>query len=827
MSVSPPRQVPVELWKPPAPEPVARSGRNPFVSPISSDEDVSQISEWFEKLKSEEEPSKSQSQRGDSDFAPSEWLDALKIDTGEPTKRQSQRKHDQVPRVPQIPQPELSHASPPTAHLSVPPPISSSASTSSAATATTAVSSSRSKQSIRYIGPEIVDPHDYGLLHPQERYSAPERSLKQMEIEFEEFKMGVRFKMIEEFHMDAIRHERTLVQDISQGEDPATRMVQHEARMLQLQRDKEDKRKKLVDEERQRRRREISEKDDETPQVKAVFKRDQEKTRRMEQIRREEERRKEEDLKKREEEMQRKELELRRKEEEMNERQRLERERLEYFKQEHASKQKAEERAKRERADRERELRAAQERSDREMAMKLQEKLSREAERVREPEKLPKEMLAFIREQERAREKRGGEAKVPKEMEIFLRQQERLERERQEREARSRRKEDERTKEGGDGRRAKDVEEAFTREQEKTREQDRQRSRSRTDDSDTTLRPNEHLYWRPTIEPDKGTAQHKKVQPAPAFFEPDPIERPTTTSGWKVKSSVDISKAKAMEPTPSRAVGDESRTKVPRPSAVSHESTASLPVVDMSRMRPQSQASFYHHSKSSRALETENSGASSSKLTLDHMREIPPPPKLTLLSTSQRFTSTTPLPDNRTIWLPPTTQAHHDSRTHMSRSTIIEKTHSMPETPQGHVRARTTSDPSPPTPTAPPKPSPDTKTSTVKTSSKGKTNVMLEEIPDEEGFYSDKDVLPADSTAIMLSNLEPEAPRLVDTREKRVRWTESVVGGSPMSDVTVLPAEHGGKTRMSSNVRQPAKWGETARKGVEDWRVWTVPTSSM
>ncbi|KAK0219820.1 hypothetical protein IW262DRAFT_981051 [Armillaria fumosa] len=289
MSVSPPRQVPVELWKPPAPEPVAHSGRNPFASPISSDEDVSQISEWFEKLKSEEEPSKVQPQRGDSDFVPSEWLDALKIDTGESTRHQSQQKHDQVPRVRQMPQPTLSRASPPTTHLAIPPSISTSASTSSAATATTSVlSSSRSKQSIRYIGPEIVDPLDYGLLHPQERYSAPERSLKQMEIEFETFKMNVRFRMIEEFHMDAIKHERTLVQDISQGEDPATRMVQHEARMLQLQRDKEDKRKKLVDEERQRRRREISEKDDETPQVKvmeAAFKRDQEKTRKMEQTR--------------------------------------------------------------------------------------------------------------------------------------------------------------------------------------------------------------------------------------------------------------------------------------------------------------------------------------------------------------------------------------------------------------------------------------------------------------------------------------------------------------------------------------------------------------
>ncbi|KAK0473766.1 hypothetical protein IW261DRAFT_677321 [Armillaria novae-zelandiae] len=221
MSVSPPRQVPVELWKPPAPEPVAHSGRNPFASPISSDENDSQISEWFEKLKSEEEPSKIQPQREDPDFVPSEWLDALKIDTGESTKHQSQRKHDQVPRVRQMPQPELSRASPPTAHLAIPPPISTSASTSSAATATTSVSSSsRSKQSIRYIGPVIVDPHDYGLLHPQERYSAPERSFKQMEIEFETFKMDVRFKMIEEFHMDAIKHERTLVQDISQGEDP-------------------------------------------------------------------------------------------------------------------------------------------------------------------------------------------------------------------------------------------------------------------------------------------------------------------------------------------------------------------------------------------------------------------------------------------------------------------------------------------------------------------------------------------------------------------------------------------------------------------------------
>lgn len=816
--------MPVELWKPPAPEPVAHSGRNASASPISSDEDVSQISEWFEKLKSEEEPSKVQPQRGDSDFVPSEWQDALRINTGEPMKSQSQRKHDQVSRVRQMPQPELSRASPPTAYLSVPPPISSSASTSSVATATTSVlSSSRSKQSIRYIGPVIVDPHDYGLLHPQERHSAPERSLKQMEIEFETFKMDVRFKMIEEFHMDAIKHERTLVQDISQGEDPATRMVQHEARMLQLQRDKEDKRKKLVDEERQRRRREISEKDDEPPQVTA-FKREQEKTRRMEQARREEERRKEEELKKREEEMQRKELELRRKEEEMNERQRLEREKLEYFKREHASKQKAEERAKRERADRERELRAAQERSDREVAMKLQEQLSREAERVREPEILSKEMLAFLREQERAREKRGGEVKLSKEMEVFLREQERLERERQERQTRSRRKEDEKAKEGGDGRRAKETEEVFAREQEKTREQDRQKSRSRMDDSDTALRPNEHLYWRPTIDPDKGTTQHKKPQPAQAFFESDPIERPTTTSGWKVKSPADISKAKAMEPSTSRAVADESRTKVPRPSAIRHESTASLPVVDMSRMRPQSQAAFYHHSKSSRSLETENSGASSSKLTLDHMRETPPPPKLTSSSTSQRFTSTTPLPDNRTIWLPPTIQTHHDSRTHMSRSTLIEKTHSMPETPQGHVRARTTSDPIPPTPAAPPKPSPETKMPAVKTSSKGKTNVMLEEVPDEEGTYSDKDVLPADSTAIMMSNLEPEAPRLVDTREKRVRWTESVSGGSPMSDVTVLPAEHG---RTSSNARQPAKWGETAKKGVEDWQRWTVPTSSM
>lgn len=830
VSVSPPRQVPVELWKPPAPEPVAHSGRNAFASPISSDEDVSQISEWFEKLKSEEEPSKVQPQRGDSDFVPSEWLDPLRIDTGEPTRPQSQRKHDQVPRVRQMPQPELSRASPPTAYLSVPPPISSSASTSSVATATTSVlSSSRSKQATRYIGPVIVDPHDYGLLHPQERHSAPERSLKQMEIEFETFKMDVRFKMIEEFHMDAIKHERTLVQEISQGEDPAARMAQHEVRMLQLQRDKEDKRKKLVDEERQKRRREISEKDEEPPQVKAkeaAFKREQEKTRRMEQIRREEERRKE-DLKKREEEMQRKEFELRRKEEEMNERQRLEREKLEYYKREHASKKKAEERAKRERADRERELRAAQELSDREVAMKLQEKLSREAERVREPEILSKEMLAFIREQERVREKRGGEIKLPKEMEMFSREQERLERERQEREARSRRKEDEKAKEGGDGRRAKDMEEVIAREQEKTREQDRQRSRSRMDDSDTTLRPNEHLYWRPTIDPDKGTTQPKKSQPAPAFFEPDPIERPTTTSGWKVKSPVDISKPKAMEPSASRAVADESRTKVPRPSAIRHESTASLPVVDMSRMRPQSQASFYHHSKSSRSLETENSGASSSKLTLDHMRETPPPPKLTSSSTSQRFTSTTPLPDNRTIWLPPTIQTHHDSRTHMSRSTVIEKTHSMPETPQGHVRARTTSDPSPPTPAAPPKPSPETKMSAMKTSSKGKTNVMLEEVPDEEGMYSDKDVLPADSTAIMLSNLEPEAPKLVDTREKRVRWTESVSGGSPMSDATVLPAEHGGKTRTSSNARQPVKWGETAKKGVEDWQRWTVPMSSM
>ncbi|KAK0473767.1 hypothetical protein IW261DRAFT_677224 [Armillaria novae-zelandiae] len=455
--------------------------------------------------------------------------------------------------------------------------------------------------------------------------------------------------------------------------------------------------------------------------------------------------------------------------------------------------------------------------------MKLQEKLAREAERVKEPENLSKEMLAFMRgqerAQERAREKRGGEAKLPKELEMFLREQERFERERQEREARSRRKEDERAKEVGDGRRAKDMEEVFTREQERTREQDRQRSRSRTDDSDTTLRPHEHLYWRPTIESDKGTTQHKKPQQAPAFFEPDPIERPATASGWKVKSPVDIPKAKAMEPSPSRTVGDESRIKVPRPSAARHESTASLPVVDMSRMRPQSQASSYHHSKSSRSLETGGSGASSSKLTLDHMREIPLPPKLTSSSTSQRFTSTTTLPDNRTIWLPPTMDTHHDSRTHMSRSTVIEKTHSMPETPQGHVRARTTSDPSPP--------SSDTKMSTVKTSSKGKTNVVLEEVPDEEGFYSDKDVLPPDSTAIMLSNLEAETPSLVDTREKRVRWTESVVGGSPMSDATVLPAEHGGKTRTSSNVRQPAKWGETAKKGVEDWRLWTVPTSSM
>ncbi|KAK0444545.1 uncharacterized protein EV420DRAFT_1002298 [Desarmillaria tabescens] len=261
------------------------------------------------------------------------------------------------------------------------------------------------------------------------------------------------------------------------------------------------------------------------------------------------------------------------------------------------------------------------------------------------------------------------------------------------------------------------------------------------------------------------------------------------------------------------------------PSAIRHESTASLPVVDMSRMKPPSQASFYHHSKSSspRSLETENSGASSSKLTLDHMREPPLPSKPTSSLTSQRLSSTTPLPDNRTIWLPKT---HHESRNHMSRSTVIEKSHSMPETHQGHVRARTTSDPSPPTPAAPPKPLLEPKAPAKKSSSKGKTSVMLEEVPDDEGIYSDKDVLPADSTAIMLSNLEPEAPRLVDTREKRVRWTESVSGGSPMSDATVLPAEHGAKTR-TSDVRQPAKWGETAKKGVEDWRLWTAPTSSM
>ncbi|KAK0444546.1 uncharacterized protein EV420DRAFT_1002323 [Desarmillaria tabescens] len=346
MSVSPPRPVPVELWKPPAPESIAHSSRNPFASPISSDDDVSQISEW---LKSEEEPSKVQPQRGDSDFVSSEWLDTLRIDSREATKPQPLPKHDQARQVRQIPQPEPSRASPPTAHLSVSPPISSSASTSSVATATT-VSSSRPKQAIRYIGPVIVDPHDYGLLHPQEKHSTPERSLKQMEFEFEAFKKDVRFKMIQEFHMDAIKYECTLVQDLSQGEDAVTRIEQHEVRMLQLQRDKEDKRKKLVDEERQRRRREINEKDEEAPQAKAMeaFKREQEKARRKEQAKREEERRKEEDLKRREEEMQRRELEIRRKEEEMKERQRLEREQLEVLKREHASKKKAEEHAKRE-----------------------------------------------------------------------------------------------------------------------------------------------------------------------------------------------------------------------------------------------------------------------------------------------------------------------------------------------------------------------------------------------------------------------------------------------------------------------------------------------
>ncbi|KAG7446731.1 uncharacterized protein BT62DRAFT_919332 [Guyanagaster necrorhizus] len=818
MSVSPPRQVPVELWKPPAPESVTPSSRNPFASPISSDEDVSKISEWFEALKSEEDPPKVQLQRGVSDTLPSERLDTLRIETEE----SFQRRHDQTRRVRQAPQLEPSCASPPIAHFSVPPLFTSALSAVTAAANSS--SSSRSKQTTRYIGPVIVDPHDYGLLHPQEKYSAPERSLKQMENEFEEFKMSVRFKMIEEFHMDAIKHERTLVQDISQGEDPTARMVQHEVRMLQLQRDKEDKRKKLVDEERQKRRREIREKDEEAPKAKALeaFKREQEMARRKEQAKREEERRKEEDLQRREEEMRRRELEIRRKEEEMKERERLEREQLEFFKREHASKKKAEERAKRERVDREREreLRAAQELSDREVAMKLQEKLSREVERARVPEKLSREMLTFAREQERVREKRRGEVKLSKEMETFLREQEKHERERQEREARLRRKDDERAKEGGEGKRAKDVEEAFAREQEKTREHDRQRSHSRLDDFDTTLRPNEHLYWRPSIASDKGIAQHKKSQPS--FFESDPIERPPTTSGWKVKSSADISKVKALDPPAARAVVDESRTKTPRSGAVRHESTASLPVVDISRMRPQSQASVYHHPKSSslRSLEAENSSASSSKLTLDHMREPLPPPKLTSSSTSQKLSSTTPLPDNRTIWLP---KAHHESRDHMSRSTVIEKTQSMPETHQVHVRARTTSDPSPPTPVVPPKPLAESR---APAKSKGKTNVMLEEVPDDEDIYSDKDVLPADSTAIMLSNLEPEAPRLVDAREKRVRWTESVSGGSPMSDATVLPAEHGGKARMNS-VRPQAKWGETARKGVEDWRLWTVPTSSM
>ncbi|KAK0479951.1 hypothetical protein EDD18DRAFT_1113666 [Armillaria luteobubalina] len=98
-----------------------------------------------------------------------------------------------------------------------------------------------------------------------------------------------------------------------------------------------------------------------------------------------------------------------------------------------------------------------------------------------------------------------------------------------------------------------------------------------------------------------------KAATCTGLSEPDSIERLVTDSGWNVKSPGDILKAKAMEPSPSRTVGGESRPKAPQ---------------DMSRIGPQSQAPFYNH-RGPWSLETESDGTSSSKLALE-------PPLLTI-----------------------------------------------------------------------------------------------------------------------------------------------------------------------------------------------------
>ncbi|KAJ7509437.1 hypothetical protein B0H11DRAFT_1249638 [Mycena galericulata] len=101
----------------------------------------------------------------------------------------------------------------------------------------------------RYIGPQLTDPD-------------PDDVLGDEEAAFERFKMETRVAKIREFHDEAARADIQLAQDISDARktsrtwraDEPRRIAEHEARMCELRRVKEEERKEVVRAERHKRR---------------------------------------------------------------------------------------------------------------------------------------------------------------------------------------------------------------------------------------------------------------------------------------------------------------------------------------------------------------------------------------------------------------------------------------------------------------------------------------------------------------------------------------------------------------------------------------------
>ncbi|KAF8900313.1 hypothetical protein CPB85DRAFT_162094 [Mucidula mucida] len=221
-----------------------------------------------------------------------------------------------------------------------------------------------------------------------------------------------------------------------------------------------------------------------------------------------------------------------------------------------------------------------------------------------------------------------------------------------------------------------------------------------------------------------------------------------------------------------------------KPSAPPRSNAASLWTVATSAPAPPKMTTRSVDPKAPLAAVAKAAEATTSKITLDQVRvdPSPQPPRL-----SHKSVSSTP--DNRTIWHPKPEPKPEP----MTRSARIEKSKSTSVV----ARTRTVSDPVPPSPRAATKALPGSSTpprqekekvekkpaiekkSTVqnKEEGKGKKKVTVEDVPETDDAVGGG--LPPDSTALMLSNIEPESPSLVDReikeneteKARHVRWT--------------------------------------------------------